>query len=90
MGSLDPEPYRTKLQEIYEALKTSMPAELLEAQEAALKDARDEDAVRQIEEATLAAAIAEGRSNWRFRRSLARSGYVPLQGSSTEVCTICS
>lgn len=60
MGSLDPEPYRTKLQEIYEAIKTSMPAELLEAQEAAMKEVEDEVEIRKIEEATLAAAIAEG------------------------------
>lgn len=62
MGSLDPEPYRSKLQQIYDALKTSMPAELLEAQEAAMKDAEDAEEVRKIEEATLAAAIAEGEA----------------------------
>jgi condensin complex subunit 1 len=39
-----------------------MPAELIAAQEEALKDAEDEDAVRQIEEAILAAAITQGET----------------------------
>jgi condensin complex subunit 1 len=62
MGSLDPEPYTSKLQLIYDTLKSTMPADILEAQETALKEAQeadDADAIRQIEGAALAAAIAK-------------------------------
>jgi condensin complex subunit 1 len=62
MGSLDPSPYRKKLGEIYEKLKSTLPASIMEAQEAALEEAReagDEEALQQIEEAALAAAISE-------------------------------
>ena len=65
MGSLDPEPYRAKLQDIYAVLKSSMPADILEAQETAMKEAQeadDTDALRQIEKAALAAAIDEADS----------------------------
>jgi condensin complex subunit 1 len=62
MGSLDPGPYKSKLQEIYDTLESTMPANILEAQQTALKEAEEADnadAIRQIKGAALAAAIAE-------------------------------
>ena len=59
LGSLDPKPYRTKLGECYENLKAHMPDDLKAAQEAARKDAEDDEAVQQVDQAALSAAIAE-------------------------------
>lgn len=56
-GSLDPEPYRSKLAELYEYVRTHMPANILEAQQQQDADTvKDGDA---MERATLAAAISE-------------------------------
>lgn len=66
MGDLDPEPYRQKLAELYNYVKENLPADLKEAHEAALLEAQKnedgEDAIMQLERATLAASIAEAGS----------------------------
>lgn len=54
-GSLDPEPYRLKLAELYEYIKANLPVDLAEAQQNADQD----DDTDELERATLAAAIAE-------------------------------
>lgn len=63
MGDLDPEPYRRKLAELYNYVKENLPADIKTAHENALAEAQrngdDEDAIMQLERATLAAAIAE-------------------------------
>lgn len=53
-GSLDPEPYREKLAELYDYVKTHMPVDIAEAQLNA--DGEDSD---ELERAALAAAISE-------------------------------
>lgn len=66
MGDLDPEPYRTKLGELYTYVKENLPADINDAHQAALIDAHrnqdDEEDILQLEQATLAAAIAEAYS----------------------------
>ena len=62
MGDLDPERYRVKLEELYEFVKANLPENIKEAYEASLPEAQesdDENAVNELEQATLAAAIAE-------------------------------
>lgn len=62
MGNLDPAPYRAKLKELYTYMKENMPKDIREANEVAMKDAEDsEDAVmvQEVEQAALAASIAE-------------------------------
>jgi condensin complex subunit 1 len=66
MGDLDPEPYRQKLSELYTYIMQNLPDDLREAHLAALAEAgknrEDDEAVAQLERATLAAAIAEAGS----------------------------
>lgn len=66
MGDLDPEPYRRKLGELYDFVKNNLPENIKEAHEAALREAQenedDEEAIMQLERATLAAAIDEAAS----------------------------
>jgi condensin complex subunit 1 len=66
MGDLDPEPYRRKLSELYDFVKNNLPENIKEAHETALREAHenadDEEAIMQLERATLAAAIAEAAS----------------------------
>jgi len=66
MGDLDPEPYRRKLSEMYNYVKSNLPEDLKEAHEAALKEAKEndqpEETLLELENATLAAAIAEADS----------------------------
>lgn len=63
MGDLDPEPYRTKLGQMYDYVKSNLPSNIHEAHESAMKEAvengDDKDAIMELEQATLAAAIAE-------------------------------
>ena len=63
MGDLDPEPYRRKLGELYDLIKSNLPENIKEAYESALLEAQengdDEEAIMQLERATLAAAIEE-------------------------------
>ncbi len=66
MGDLDPEPYQRKLSELYTYVKENLPADIHEAHEAALLEAKrnqdSDEAIMQLEQATLAAAIAEAHS----------------------------
>eukprot|EP00934_Nitzschia_sp_Nitz4_P007522 Nitzschia sp. Nitz4//scaffold11_size288233//220686//224851//NITZ4_000804-RA/size288233-snap-gene-0.58-mRNA-1//-1//CDS//3329534164//7512//frame0 len=66
MGDLDPEPYRQKLAELYGHIKQNLPSAIKEAYENALREAKedgqDEEALMQLEQATLAAAIAEAEN----------------------------
>jgi condensin complex subunit 1 len=66
MGDLDPEPYRQKLAELYNYVKENLPTDLKEAHAAALLEAQNnddgEEEIMQLEQATLAAAIAEAGS----------------------------
>ena len=66
MGDLDPEPYRRKLGELYDLIKSNLPENIKEAYESALLEAQengdDEEAIMQLERATLAAAIEEAAS----------------------------
>lgn len=66
MGELDPEPYRSKLTELYEYVKGHLPVNIKEAYEASLKEAHENGAndeeIMELEQATLAAAIAEAQS----------------------------
>jgi condensin complex subunit 1 len=63
MGELDPKPYRDKLAELYEYVRGNLPANIREAHETALEEAKengdDTDSLLQLEQATLTAAIAE-------------------------------
>lgn len=63
MGDLDPAPYRNKLAEMYEFVKNNMPESIQDAHQANLNDARandeSEETILQLEQAALAAAIAE-------------------------------
>ena len=59
-GNLDPQPYRTKLSELYDYVKEHLPQHIREAQETAQKEAEnDEDALREIERATLSTVFSE-------------------------------
>jgi condensin complex subunit 1 len=66
MGELDPEPYRQKLAEMYNYVKSNLPEDLKEAHAAALQEAKEtdqpEETLLELENATLAAAIAEADS----------------------------
>jgi hypothetical protein len=63
LGSLDPKPYRTKLVDCYQGLKATLPVHLKAAQEAARADAAgDEDALQEVDQAALSAAIAEAEA----------------------------
>jgi condensin complex subunit 1 len=66
MGDLDPEPYRTKLSEMYDFVKNHLPENIKDAYETSLAAAKEnetsEDGIRELEQATLAAAIAEADS----------------------------
>ena len=66
MGDLDPEPYRRKLAELYDYVKSNLPANIKDAHESALQEAKERDdspeAILQLERATLAAAISEADS----------------------------
>lgn len=63
MGDLDPEPYREKLAELYTYVKENLPTSIHDAHVAAVQQAKengeDEEAMMELERATLAAAIAE-------------------------------
>ena len=63
MGDLDPAPYRYKLAEMYDFVKNNMPESIREAHENNLKEAKEnnesEETFMQLEQAALAAAIAE-------------------------------
>jgi len=63
MGDLDPAPYKQKLSEMYNYVKTNLPSNIEEAHEAAIQEAKengdDNEALEQLERATLSAAIAE-------------------------------
>jgi condensin complex subunit 1 len=63
MGDLDPAPYRNKLAEIYEFVKNNLPESIQDAHQANLNEARandeSEETILQLEQAALAAAIAE-------------------------------
>ena len=63
MGDLDPAPYKQKLSEMYNYVKTNLPSNIEEAHEAAMQEAKengdDNEALEQLERATLSAAIAE-------------------------------
>jgi condensin complex subunit 1 len=63
MGDLDPVPYRNKLSEMYEFVKANLPDNINEAYQTSLTNAREssdsEEAMLELEHATLAAAIAE-------------------------------
>jgi len=59
-GNLDPHPYRTKLAELYSYVKNNLPQHIKEAQDAASEEKHgDEEALRQIEQATLATVLSE-------------------------------
>jgi condensin complex subunit 1 len=67
MGSLDPEPYRRKLNELYDEIIEKMPEHIKEAQEASRKEAQeanDEDALQALEQAALA-TIMEEVEDWQ-------------------------
>ena len=63
MGDLDPTPYRNKLAELYAWVKDNLPASIKEAYETSLEEAKrndeTEESILELEQATLAAAIAE-------------------------------
>jgi len=63
MGDLDPAPYKNKLAEMYIFVKNNLPESIKDAHESNLVDARAngeiEEAILQLEQAALAAAIAE-------------------------------
>ncbi|KAL3912278.1 MAG: hypothetical protein SGILL_006945, partial [Bacillariaceae sp.] len=63
MGDLDPEPYRNKLSEMYDFVKNNLPENIKEAYETSLAAAKEnddpEEDILELEQATLAAAIAE-------------------------------
>lgn len=63
LGDLDPEPYREKLEEMYNYVKDNLPANIKEAHDSNMKEAienrEDEQTILELERATLAAAIAE-------------------------------
>ncbi len=63
MGDLDPAPYRYKLAEMYDFVKNNMPESIRDAHESNLNEAREsdepEETILQLEQAALAAAIAE-------------------------------
>eukprot|EP00977_Amphora_coffeiformis_P007045 scaffold1522_cov166-Amphora_coffeaeformis.AAC.23 len=59
-GNLDPHPYRVKLAELYSYVKDNLPQHIQEAQDAATEEKQhDEEALRQIEQATLATILSE-------------------------------
>mmetsp|Transcript_10234 Transcript_10234/g.30019 ORF Transcript_10234/g.30019 Transcript_10234/m.30019 type:complete len:1354 (-) Transcript_10234:200-4261(-) len=66
MGDLDPKPYRNKLVEMYAFVKENLPVSIKEAREERLAEAKaneeSEDSILQLEQATLAAAIAEANA----------------------------
>jgi len=62
LGSLDPKPYQDKLAEVYEKVQESMPTDIKDARETSRKDAEDDETRRKIDEAALAAAIADAES----------------------------
>ena len=67
MGSLDPEPYRRKLNELYDEIIEKMPEHIKEAQEASRKEAQeanDDDALQELEQAALA-TIMEEVDDWQ-------------------------
>ena len=62
MGSLDPKPYKEKLAELYEAVKSNMPENIREVHEAAMKEAEeagDTKALQELELAALQATMTE-------------------------------
>lgn len=62
MGSLDPKPYKEKLAELYDAVKSSMPENIREAHEASMKEAEeagDTKALQELELAALQATMTE-------------------------------
>lgn len=60
LGSLDPEPYRAKLAELYDYIQSHLPASIREAKEHSMQGAdADETTKVEIERATLAAAMSE-------------------------------
>ena len=63
MGDLDPAPYRHKLEELYSFVKNNMPESIRDAHQANLNEAsannESEETIMQLEQAALAAAIAE-------------------------------
>eukprot|EP00529_Nitzschia_sp_RCC80_P008048 CAMPEP_0113491348 /NCGR_PEP_ID=MMETSP0014_2-20120614/27510_1 /TAXON_ID=2857 /ORGANISM="Nitzschia sp." /LENGTH=1390 /DNA_ID=CAMNT_0000385137 /DNA_START=55 /DNA_END=4227 /DNA_ORIENTATION=- /assembly_acc=CAM_ASM_000159 len=63
MGDLNPTPYRQKLAELYTFVKNNLPDNIKDAHDSALADAEangePEETLQQLEQATLAAAIAE-------------------------------
>jgi condensin complex subunit 1 len=62
MGRLNPEPYRQKLTDLYTFVKANMPTSIEEAHQEARKEALeadDNEALQELEQAALAAAIGE-------------------------------
>ncbi|KAG7349724.1 non-SMC mitotic condensation complex subunit 1 [Nitzschia inconspicua] len=66
MGDLDPNPYRLKLSEMYEFVKANLPVNINEAYQTSLANAKENgdsvEALFELEQATLAAAIAEAEA----------------------------
>ena len=58
MGSLEPSPYRAKLKELYEFVKENIPAHIQQARDQNLEAGSEQDKL-ELEQATLAAAMAE-------------------------------
>jgi condensin complex subunit 1 len=59
-GNLDPQAYRVKLKELYTFVQTNLPSHIREAQEMACAEAQDdEQALHEIEAATLSTVLAE-------------------------------
>ena len=62
MGNLDPAPYQRKLKELYLFVKSNLPSDIAEAHAAGLAEAEqqgDNEALQELEQAALAAAMAE-------------------------------
>ena len=68
MGLLNPEPYREKVCELENYLKSNVPEEILKARDAALEEAKNDDSettnveLEEIQSAALAAAIADAEA----------------------------
>ena len=67
MGMLNPEPYREKIRELEEYLKSNIPEEILKARDAALEEAKNDESqgeqeLLEIESAALATAIADAEA----------------------------
>lgn len=62
MGDLTPKRYQVKLEELTNFLKENLPEDLKAAHNAALQDTEEEENIKELAEATVAAAIAEAES----------------------------